>query len=490
LNELNFWLGVTDKWESFSFPIISPPPGCDAIVLSFGFGMKTHGRVYLTDLQIGGPHALPDLPSAKPQLTRAAHPKSFKPGPSVRLEKVGTTSWLVDANGEPFFSLGSAMYGNRMTPEDTYPAFHNLGLNTVANGSDLKQWSAFNDKQVADKAPVAFQFCRVNTVVGDDYYTLVDAEGNNPGQSQKEATKTGGFNHAFPDPFDPRWEANVRAQIRETAHLFKDKPYFMGWMAANERTHYNLYSYVWSPCCAVQFGLFLEHKYVKIDALNKAWKSQFSSFADLLKQKPEPLVIEGAKYEDFRLFSREILRTFNETLLRIIHEEDPGRLVFSNRFMIHEVRGVFDNLDLYKGFDGIAVNIYPSNAVWGFDKGEREYLTLLHTLTGKPLIICEWSVPARDSKLYDNPARLDWSYPQTVATQQQRASQTSMVLAELYNMPFVVGAHWFSWADFDSPQRQSNRGLFKANSQPWPELQGAMKDLILRMENDDKQGAK
>jgi hypothetical protein len=490
LTELNFWLGVTDKWESFSFPIIAPPPGCDAIALSFGFGMKTHGRVYLTDLQIGGPLVLPDLPDPKPRLTRVVRPESFKPGSSVRLKTVGKTSWLVDANGKPFFSLGSAMYGNRMKPEETFPAFHDLGLNTIANGSDLKQWSAFNDKQVVDHAPVAFQFYRVNSVVGGDYNTLVDADGNNPGMSQEESAKIGGFNHAFPDPFDPRWEASAREQIRETALLFKNKPYFMAWMASNERTHYNLYNYVWSPDCTIKFGLFLEKKYVSIDALNKAWKSHYSSFADLLKQKPQPLVIEGAKYEDFRLFSREILRTFNETILRIIHEEDPGRLVFTNRFMIHEVRGVFDNLDLYKGFDGIAVNIYPSNAVWGFDKGEREYLTLLHTLTGKPLIICEWSVPARDSKLYDNPARLDWSYPQTVATQQQRASHSARVLAELYNMPFVVGAHWFSWADFDSKQRQSNRGLFKANNQPWPELQEALKDLIIRMEVDSRKGAK
>jgi hypothetical protein len=478
MSELSYWLGVTDHWESFTFPIVKPPAGCDAIVVSFGFAVKTHGRVHLTDLRIGAPYQLPDLPAQRPRLTRAKPPQSLKPGRYVRLEKTGATWWLVDTNGKPLFSLGSAMYGNKMKPEDTYPLFRNLGLNSLANGSDEKQWSAFNDKQIADQAPFVFQFHTVAAAVGAGYDTLVDANGNNPGMSQEQAAKIGGFNHAFADPFDPRWEASVREKVHETAVLYKDKPYFAAWMASNERTHTDLYRYVWSPHCTEQFGIFLEHKYGSIDALNTAWKSRYASFDDLLAHKPEPDVIDGAMYEDFRLFSREILRKFNDTIVRIIHEEDPGRLVFTNRFMIHEIRDVIDNLDLYSGFDGIAVNIYPSNDVWGLDPGEREYLTLLHERTGKPLIITEWSVPARDSGLYDNPANLDWSFPQTLATQQQRARQAATILAEFYNMPFVVGAHWFSWTDFDTKQRQANRGLFKPNYQPWPELQGALKNLI------------
>jgi len=481
--ELSYWLGVSDHWEPFNFPIIKPPPGCDAIVVSFGFHEKTPGRVHLTDLRIGGPFHLPAPPPQEPRLTRAKPPRSFKPTQFVSLQKAGATWWLVDTNGKPFFSQGSAMYGGGTKPEDSYPSLHNLGFNTIANGSDEKEWSKFNDKQVVDHAPVMFQFHRVSSGVGMEYDTLVDADGNNPGMSQEQAAKIGGFNHAFPDPFDPHWIANARKQVQEYARLFKGKPYFAGWMANNERSHYNLYRYVWSPHCTTEFGIFLKHKYTSIGALNIAWNSHYSSFDDLLAHKPEPLVIEGAMYEDFRLFSREILRQYNDTILRIIHEEDPRTLVFSNRFMIGESRGVFDNIDLYSGFDGLAVNIYPSNDVWGLDPGEREYLTLLHKMTGKPIIITEWSVPARDSGLYDNPGHLDWSYPQTVATQQQRARQAATVLAEFYNMPFIIGAHWYTWGDSDSKQRQANRGLFKANGQPWPEVQTMFKHLTHRMES-------
>ena len=94
-----------------------------------------------------------------------------------------------------------------------------------------------------------------------------------------------------------------------------------------------LFRYVWSEHCAQQFRAFLERKYSSIGLLNQAWKASFSSFDDLAARKPDPLFRDGAMYEDFRLFSREILRKFNSTVLRIIHEEDPGRLVFTNRFM-------------------------------------------------------------------------------------------------------------------------------------------------------------
>lgn len=486
ITELNYWLGVADEWTDFCFPVFEPFEDCDSIVLSFGFHMKTHGRVHLADLCFGEPHALPALETPAPELTRSVTPAPFAPADKVRLEQSEDgTWWLVDTDGKPFFAKACAMYNNRLTPEESYPTLEKLHFNTIANGSNLQEWCEFNEKQRAEGKPTVFQFYRVNTDISarSPYVGLM-----NPKEAASNAdpdagmAEIGGFNHAFPDPFDPNWETDARRQVREVAATFKDKPYFMVWMAANERSHWNLYRYVWSPYCAVEFGKYLQDKYATITDLNHSWGTDFPSFEELLKQRPEPEVIEGNKYEDFNAFSRIILKTFNQKVLSIIHEEDPGRLVFTNRFMIHEVRGVFDNLDLYEGFDGVAVNIYPSNDVWGLDLAERQYLTLMHEKTGKPLMICEWSVPARDSHLYDNPKKLDWSYPQIMRTQIERAQQVARVSADFYNMPFVVGAHWFSWGDFNHRTRQSNRGIFHNDGvTPWQEVQDALGEVNGRM---------
>jgi hypothetical protein len=37
-----------------------------------------------------------------------------------------------------------------------------------------------------------------------------------------------------------------------------------------------------------------------------------------------------------------------------------------------------------------------------------------------------------------------------------------------------VGAHWFTWRDFDTPVRRANRGLLRASGEPWRELTDAL----------------
>lgn len=96
-------------------------------------------------------------------------------------------------------------------------------------------------------------------------------------------------------------------------------------------------------------------------------------------------------------------------------------------------------------------------------------------------LIALLATAALDSGLYANPARLDWSYPQTVDTQAQRARHATQFQADLYNLPFVVGAHGFIWRDIDSPTRQANRGLFRADGTPWPELTSALAELNRRL---------
>ncbi len=110
-------------------------------------------------------------------------------------------------------------------------------------------------------------------------------------------------------------------------------------------------------------------------------------------------------------------------------EADPGRLVFSDRFMLGEREDVLENVDLYSGFDGLAVNIYPANTTPGLDPAERQFLDLLYAKSNKPIIIgeCPHSIP----DITTTRRSLTWSYPQTVETQTQRARQSAQFLADL-----------------------------------------------------------
>ena len=79
-------------------------------------------------------------------------------------------------------------------------------------------------------------------------------------------------------------------------------------------------------------------------------------------------------------------------------------------------------------------------------------------------------VPAIDSGLYTSKDGLDWSWNEALATQKERAAQAARVAREFYALPYVVGAHWFTWQDFESPRRRANRGLYRASGKPWKVL--------------------
>ena len=93
----------------------------------------------------------------------------------------------------------------------------------------------------------------------------------------------------------------------------------------------------------------------------------------------------------------------------------------------------------------------------------------------KPIIIGEWSVPAMDSKLYgfgedpyDRP--LDWSWPQVMRSQSERAEVYRTCMLQLASKPYMIGAAWFKVLDVNSPSRRANRGLIDGEHQPYEEM--------------------
>ncbi len=46
--------------------------------------------------------------------------------------------------------------------------------------------------------------------------------------------------------------------------------------------------------------------------------------------------------------------------------------------------------------------------------------------------------------------------------------------ADHYNLPFIVGSHWFTLRDIDNEKRQASRGLYRSNDEPWSDLVQAL----------------
>lgn len=455
----SFSLGPSPEWSEFVLPIRRAPESGRSVIIAAGLRRLTEGRVQFAGVTVSGERFQTHFPEQLGPITRPA-PPAKQPGEGFyRIGRADGAWWLITPDGRPFYSIGTD--GPRFeggSHEHYLETLRVLGFNSLAGWTDLGSWGPLNDDRVAASRfpPAVFSSLPTSSARGEH-----DCLSTRPG-------------HTFPDPFDPRWEAYLRAAVRRKAALVGGKSWFVGFFAGNEIDHSDLHRRVYTAHCGTRLQRFLEQRHQNIGRLNAAWGSTFKSFSQLIEQRPDPVVRAGAMYQDFRSFKREIVRHYVDTVLRVIREEVPDHLVFSPRFMLDDVTEWMDVIDLYQPFDAIGVNMYPANLNAGLNRNELAVLDLVHRKTGRPIVISEWSVPALDSGLYGNPDRLDWSYQETVDTQEERARQAAALTAGYYNLPYVIGAHWFTWRDFDSEARQANRGLFKASGEPWEALQKSL----------------
>jgi hypothetical protein len=174
-------------------------------------------------------------------------------------------------------------------------------------------------------------------------------------------------------------------------------------------------------------------------------------------------------------FERIMIKEYIDFTYNLIKELDPNHIVISNRINLGPMSDLHRTMDLWGKYDLICMNIYPENLKIGFSEGELEIMKKLHRITGRPVIIGEWSVPAISKTLYsfepdslDRP--LDWSWPQVVRDQKERGEVYNACMKQLSSLDFVVGAGWFKPIDVDSPSRRANRGLLNGNFETYSEM--------------------
>ncbi|HQK92669.1 MAG TPA: beta-galactosidase [Armatimonadota bacterium] len=382
-----------------------------------------------------------------------------------RAERVGDRWWLIDAHGRPFWSLAC-----NAVMHEPYWSFHYSRL--VANRYvDERSWQEVTVDRLcqwgfnsSSGSPADEPWARR----GRPYFA-----GWNLTWAGPRLQDADGRPILFPDVFDPDWQRGAEGRVRETTERYKDDPLLIGYWTDNEIQMHDpmspslgIMGSFWSPGCRKELSRWLSERYGgDIEALNRRWSSRehtyaYGSFEDLPADKPQIRGAGDPVAPDLRDFVRHIIGTYAETYVRLWKKHDPRHLVCSNRFA-----GQFnlDFADLLKPFDIIACNSYPRDH-WGqteFDRGQLQWLRRMHQITGRPVLISEWGTQARDSRLCNNRGRLD--------TQAQRGECYERVMHQLWDEDYIVGAHWFCWADSTDGER-ANWGLVDAFDRPYLEL--------------------
>ena len=107
--------------------------------------------------------------------------------------------------------------------------------------------------------------------------------------------------------------------------------------------------------------------------------------------------------------------------------------------------------------DAVSSNL---NSSWNDGTFARFYLETLHRLTGKPVLVGEFYMSARDNRSGNKNSR--GVFP-VVATQKERAAGFRNTLHALLKIPYVLGADWFQYYDEPTHGRYDGEKIGRAH---------------------------
>lgn len=446
-----------------------------------------------------------------PVLVAGAPPKLPAPpsgwGASVAQDATGAW-WLVGADGAAFWATGVNTSANEKLlaavglPAETYrktaQAMAHSALNFSAN------W----------RAPTAGGFSFTENYIEwlnfstetdisapEDEWVMKDRDGN----------LLGDYPHYFPDVFSVAWQENAQNEAKKLlAHDGEalTNPRVLGYWTDNEWAYGDLYDFLWGDTAQLAFADWLQGRndlpavdarfaaagstinvdippgfehaapYVTIESLNRAWSSpyhtyRYQSFRDVFSaDKPYLRGHDDPVQADLFAFERVIYKIYVDTIvdnIRRVEDDFIARtgqgmrhLIFSNRFDVERpaaLEALRRNMDIFSRFDVIALNWYPDfNQSRTFQPRAwmEMVLATFFDPTQRPLYIAEFGLAAEDAGV----PVMRWR-PKTVARQYQRGWAYANLVSVWANLPYVIGANWYQWAngygdDGDDPR---NSGL-------------------------------
>ena len=264
-----------------------------------------------------------------------------------------------------------------------------------------------------------------------------------------------GYEHPLDHVFDADFES-IAAQNTEKARARKNDPYLIGYFLDNELPWWGefgwhasdqkslLERYARTPAGnAGKAALrdFLKQRYAgDIAHFNRAYRTSLASFDEL--GKPLELAVRGhAARRDADEFAGIVADRFFSVTTRALRERDPNHLQLCVRFAGEVPWPVVRVAARY--CDVISVNQYQASG-----DINRGLLDDFYAASHKPILLTEYSFSATENQSGDPNTK---GAMVTVRTQQERAEHAARFANQALALPYLVGLHWFEWAD-ESPQ--------------------------------------
>ena len=403
--------------------------------------------------------ASPVGPGKQPALTEAGRPAQHvtqtgvptsqaPQAATIQMRQIDGSFWFVDAEGEPFFSLGvNSVRSSAMAPleagglHSSIRNFTDWGFNTLGAWSDSFPGSGYPYAVMLDLAPEVPIENKLDRVFSDDFTASVRRHAERIRRYRDDPLLLGYFlDNELPWWGDTGWRDDGKRTLLEKYGRATTKD-------ANKDALVD----------------FMRERYQTVDRFESIWNLGLTSFDDLAG--PVPLVVRTrAQRADAHAWAGRVAMRYFDVTTSFVRSIDPDHLILGVRFAGEPIWEVADECGRVS--DVISINHYSP-------AGDVDTLLLdnLYARTGKPILISEYSFRATRNRSGNPNTR---GPEVTVATQEARAEHAARYAQQALSLPYIVGLHWFSWED-QPPQgradgEDSNVGLLDIQGQPYRQL--------------------
>ena len=400
-------------------------------------------------------------------------PPPAAPAGFFRVAELEGRQWLVDPDGRPFFSTGvnlfhagadPALYDAR-APEYAalrlYPGFEEW---SETARDRLRAWGfntlgAWAEERAAARAGLPYTVCLdLGRWVGSPWI----------------------------DPASPRALSTIRALVARKVAPLRDDRRLVGYFLDNELKWYegSLFRY-WlreprrERLKQSLFALLRRRYTDDLEAFRRDFdvEPRPRRFADLEGPLRHVEVRPGRRPEVISEFAGLLAEEHYRVLAEAVREADPNHLLLGDRYASAYSQAVARSAARHVDVVSVnCANVEPGGWISPF------FLETLHRVTGRPLLVSETYVAARENQSGNRNSK---GHYLVVDTQAERAATAEGLVGYLARLPYVVGYHWFQWSDQPSAGREDgedfNMGLVDLGDRPYDLLTAALARVHARV---------
>jgi hypothetical protein len=279
-----------------------------------------------------------------------------------------------------------------------------------------------------------------------------------------------GYWGKFPDVFDPDFRDSLRKRMAAERGQSAGDPWCIGYFLGNELSWGDELSLALAALASpadqaakLAFVEDLKAKYDSINRLNDAWESRYASWDALLESRDEP--DKKKARDDLAAFTTHAAEEFFRISREAVKEVAPNNLYLGCRFAWTNDLAV---RAAAKYCDVVSFNRY-------------QYTVADFTLpegVDMPAIIGEFHFGALDRGMFHTGLK-------ETADQNARAEAYRNYVNGSLDNPFLVGTHWFQYADQATTGRGDGEnyqiGLVDVCDTPYPETIEAVREVGTQM---------